>query len=98
MIAVIGFQDEIIGFGLSGVSRLVEVEHSLNKIDLLKIIDQLHSVKVQTVFISEKLLEMIREEKETMEIFFIEIPENFTTKGLEKIDQLARETLGITLH
>ncbi len=96
MIGIVAFQDEIIGFGLSGVSRLVEVEHSISKVELLKLINQLHDI--QTVFISEKLLEMITEEKEEMNFFFIEIPESFSTKGLEKIDQLARETLGITLH
>lgn len=96
MIGVIGFQDEVIGFGLSGVSRLVEVERSINKIELIKILNQLHDV--QTLFISEKLLELVREEKEDFNFFLIEIPENFTSIGLEKIDQLARETLGISLH
>ncbi|MBT4446127.1 hypothetical protein HOA92_07005 [archaeon] len=96
MIGVIGFQDEIIGLGLSGVSRLVEVESSITKPELLKILSQLKGL--QTIFMSERLLEMINQEKSDYDIFFIEIPENFSTKGLEKIDQLARETLGISLH
>ena len=96
MIGVIGFQDEVIGLGLSGVGRLIEVERSVTKAELIKLISQIHGV--QTLFISEKLLEMIREEKGDFDIFFIEIPENFSTSGLEKIDQLARETLGVSLH
>ncbi len=96
MIGVIGFQDEVIGLGLSGVGRLVEVERSVTKAELIKLINSLHGV--QTLFISEKLLEIIKEEKDDFEIFFIEVPENFSTSGLEKIDQLARETLGVTLH
>tara|TARA_Y100000310_G_scaffold345306_1_gene463573 strand:+ start:283 stop:573 length:291 start_codon:yes stop_codon:yes gene_type:complete len=96
MIGVIGFQDEVIGLGLSGVSHLVEVERSITKAELVKRLDQLHDV--QTLFISEKLLEMVHEEKEEFNFFFIEVPENFTSIGLEKIDKLARETLGISLH
>lgn len=96
MIGVIGFQDEIIGLGLSGVARLIEVERSIKKEELLKVLQQ--TKDVQTMFISEKLLELIAQEKKEVNMFFIEIPENFSTSGLEKIDQLARETLGITLH
>ena len=96
MIAVIGFQDEVIGLGLSGVSKLIEVERSLKKEELLEILIKEEDVK--TMFISEKLLELISKEKDQFNMFFIEIPENFSTSGLEKIDQLARETLGISLH
>lgn len=96
MICVIGFQDEVIGLGLSGVSRLIEVERSITKSDLTKHLEQLHDI--QTLFISEKLLEMIHEEKNEFNFFFIEVPENFSSVGLEKIDKLARETLGVSLH
>ncbi|MBT4604437.1 hypothetical protein HOC01_02260 [archaeon] len=98
MIAVIGFEDDVVTLGLSGVSEIVEVTASCNHENLISHVLQICKSGAKTVFMSQKLLEMLSaKEKQGFGIYFIEIPCEFQNIGLEKIDALARETLGISL-
>ena len=98
MISVLGFEDDVIALSLSGVSQIIETTKSITKDQIKDHLSNLEKQGTKTVFISQKILEQLTtKEKKQYKLYMIEIPKEFQTIGLEKIDNLARETLGISL-
>ncbi len=98
MISVLGFEDDVIALSLSGVSQIIEVTNGTTSEQTKEHLKTLANQGTKTVFISQKLLEQLtNKEKKQFKLYLIEIPKEFQTVGLEKIDNLARETLGISL-
>lgn len=96
MIGIIGYQDDVIGFGLTGIGTMVEMKPSANRDDVLQAIEILRP-HVKTIIINESLYKKIKKEPLTQDIFFIEIPEDLQHTNLDMIEKLTKETLGIAV-
>ncbi len=96
MVGIVGYQDDVIGFGLTGITEMVELTKGASKEEVLDAVLSLKD-KVEAIIINESLLNAIRDHKQVKEIFFVEIPEDKVTVNAEDIERLARETLGISL-
>jgi vacuolar-type H+-ATPase subunit F/Vma7 len=96
MISVIGYQDDVIGFGLIGIAKTIELKKNASKDDVL---DALRLVKESNVvIINESLLKKIEGLKERDNFFFVIIPDDFKSANLDYIEKITRETLGISME
>lgn len=96
MIGIIGYQDAIIGFGLAGVANKIELTKGATAEEIISAIEILKR-DVHVILINESLHEKIRTKKNVPDMIYIDIPEAGTSSNLEEIEQLVRETLGISL-
>lgn len=96
MIGLVGYQDEVIGFGLAGVAKAIELTRNATKEDVLEALSSF-SKETKAVIINESLMDKIRDVYDDSIFIFIEIPETLETSSIEKLEALAKETLGISL-
>ncbi|MFT4250382.1 MAG: V-type ATP synthase subunit F [Candidatus Woesearchaeota archaeon] len=92
MIGIIGYQDDVIGFGLTGIEHLQEIPPNADKTIVQEAQQELERRGVQVLIIPSSLREHLQETK-TM---IIEIPEKNTTTQ-EAINALTKELLGVQL-
>lgn len=91
MIGVIGDQDDIIGFGLTGIEHLIELPPNATKQDVQQAQAQFEKAGVSVIITPGKY----KEHLET-DIMIIEIPQQ-QNNTLEEIEALAKELLGVQL-
>lgn len=94
MKAIIGTEDDVLGFGLTGIEqrRILPMDASLQQIqDALSELDD----TTTTIFINESLLRTLRFHNETPDTHCIMIPDTDATPDISKIERMAKETLGI---
>jgi vacuolar-type H+-ATPase subunit F/Vma7 len=96
MISVIGYQDDVIGFGLIGIAKSIELKKTATGDDVLNALDLVKESNV--VIINESLLKKIKDSKKKDNFFFVIIPENFKSANLDYIEKITRETLGISME
>ncbi|MFT4261149.1 MAG: V-type ATP synthase subunit F [Candidatus Woesearchaeota archaeon] len=94
MIGIIGYQDDTIGFGLTGISQMIELTKNSNEKEIQNAIIEMKK-KVDIIIINESLLNKVRQEKEIQNTMFIEIPEDKEKTNLDEIESLIKDTLGI---
>lgn len=94
MIGIIGYQDDVIGFGLTGIVNKIELTKNTTQTETKKAILQM-SQKVNVIIINESLIKNLKQEKEFKKILFIEIPEDKQKTNLDEIEKLIKDTLGI---
>lgn len=93
MIGIIGYQDDTIGFGLTGISQMIELTKNSNEKEIQNAIIEMK--KKVDIIINESLLNKVRQEKEIQNTMFIEIPEDKEKTNLDEIESLIKDTLGI---
>lgn len=91
MIGIIGYQDDTVGFGLTGIAHLKEITQETSKEEILKAYTQLKETGVDTLIIHPDIQEIIPEG----DMMIITIPQE--TTDTEDIDALAKELLGVQL-
>ncbi|MFT4311247.1 MAG: V-type ATP synthase subunit F [Candidatus Woesearchaeota archaeon] len=92
MIGLIGYQDDVIGFGLAGLQKVVEVNKNITRKQIIEEIKNMRK-KTHVIMINETILDKVRDlDFKTM---FIEIPEDKTKTNLEQIERVMKETVGI---
>ena len=96
MIGLIGYQDEVIGFGLAGITSKIELTRAATKEDVLTAVHEL-APATQAILINESLHDLIKNHKETSNLILIDIPEQTATTNLDEIETLIKETLGISM-
>ena len=96
MIGIIGYQDEIIGFGLAGITQKIELTRAATKENVKEALNTL-AQETEAVFISESLHQLVRGARDLPDIILIDIPEDKNTTNLDEVEALIKETLGITL-
>lgn len=94
MIGIIGYQDDTIGFGLTGISQMIELTKNSNEKEIQNAILEMKK-RVDIILINESLLNKVRQEKEIQNTMFIEIPEDKEKTNLDEIESLIKDTLGI---
>lgn len=94
MIGLIGYQDDILGFGLAGFQTMIELQKNSTKEEIKNSIQEIKQ-KVNVILINESLLNKVRQDKDLKNLLFIEIPENKEKTNLDQIEKLVRDTLGI---
>lgn len=94
MIGIIGYQDDVIGFGLAGVCVLKELKKSTPAKQVLNTVHEL-TKNNKIILINETLMNKIRGHRSLKGVLFIEIPEDKTRTNIDEIERLTRETLGI---
>ena len=95
MNAVIGTEDDIIGFGLTGIEQRIVLNGGTTKKDVESAIESLHE-DTKTCFIQEKLVDLHTPKRDG--IRFITIPDKAASPEINKILDIARKTLGIKLE
>lgn len=93
MMGLIGYQDDVIGFGLAGLQKVIEVNKTITRKDIINEITTLRK-KVHVIIINETILDKVRDLD--FKIMFIEIPEDKTKTNMEQIEKIMKETVGIT--
>jgi len=98
MKAIIGTEDDVIGFGLTGVEQRYILNMDEDITTITEAITDLHD-DTQTVFINEALLTTLRyhDKEDEYDMKFIMIPDTDKTPNIDEIEQLAKETLGIDI-
>ena len=96
MIGIIGYQDEIIGFGLAGITQKIELTRAAQKDEIKEAIRKLASV-TQAILINETLHQQVKGHKDLPNTILIDIPEDKESTNLDEVEALIKETLGITL-
>lgn len=96
MIGVLATQDDVIGFGLTGIKQEKEVKENIEPEELLTEIHNM-SEKVEIIIINERLLDKVRQDKSIENIAFWEIPDNLEKTNVDDIEKLIKDTLGIEL-
>lgn len=96
MIGVLATQNDVIGFGLTGVKEEKEVNENINEKDLLKEILEMSKV-VEIIIINERLMDKVRKRKEIQDIAFWEIPDNLEKTNIDDVEKLIKDTLGVKL-
>lgn len=94
-VGIIGFQDDVIGFGLAGVKQAVEVKRESNAKEIIEALELIKEVSI--LLVNESILEKIKHEEVLLGKFVVTIPNNETSYSEKKIDNLVRETLGIII-
>jgi vacuolar-type H+-ATPase subunit F/Vma7 len=93
MIGIIGYQDDVIGFGLTGIEHLKEVNPNATKQDIQHAQEQLEGQGVDVIIIPAALREHLTEHDNIM---IITIPEE-NNNTAEQIEALSKELLGVQL-
>lgn len=96
MIGVLATEDDVIGFGLTGVKDEKEVNENINEKDLLKEILEM-SQTVEIIIINERLMDKVRNRKEIQNIAFWEIPDNLEKTNIDEVEKLIKDTLGVKI-
>ena len=96
MIGIIGYQDEVIGFGLAGITKKIELTRASGKQEILEAI-KLLAQDTEALLINESLHEKIQGHKELPNIILIDIPERTDVTNLDAVEALIKETLGISI-
>lgn len=97
MIGVIGYQDSVIGFGLSGITKMIELTRSATKKEVLESI-KLLSQETEAILINESLHNLVKGSKELpTELILIDIPEETKTVQLDAVEAIIKETLGMNI-
>lgn len=92
MIGIIGYQDDIIGFGLTGIAHLQELSPNAQATDVQAAQQHLITQGVDVLLIPRKL----RRHLQASDLMIIEIPED-NNKDIQEIEQLTKELLGVEL-
>lgn len=92
MIGVIGNQDDIIGFGLTGIQHLIEVPPNANQQDIQQAQQQLEQEDIQVLIIPAQY----KQHLQTTELMIIEIPQE-NNDTAQEIEALTKELLGVQL-
>lgn len=92
MIGIIGYQDDVIGFGLTGITHLQELAPNASKEDVHKAQTELENQGVDVLLIPAALREHLQE----TDIMIIEIPQEDDT-NIQEIERLTKELLGVEL-
>jgi vacuolar-type H+-ATPase subunit F/Vma7 len=96
MIGIIGHQDEVIGFGLAGVGKKIELLKSATKEEIKQAIRTM-AEQTGAILISESIYEQVRHSKDLPQVIMITIPENQQQANMDAVEQLIKETLGINI-
>lgn len=94
-LGILGYQDDIIGFGLAGVKNIAELSSNPSDEEITKALEHLKGSTI--LFVNESLLKKVRSHKLAKEKFFVSIPGKTDGDANKKIDNLVLETLGITI-
>lgn len=94
MMGIIGYQDDIIGFGLAGIEKMIELKRSASQEEILQAVRDL---EVKTLIIAEEFHARVRDAAELKGVFVIEIPQDKKARE-DPISALAKELLGITFE
>jgi len=94
MKAIIGTEDDIIGFGLTGIQQKICVDKESTTQEIQQHINSLNK-ETTLCLINEKALSKIETKPES--ITFIKIPNHQEAPEIEKIQKIAKETLGINI-
>jgi vacuolar-type H+-ATPase subunit F/Vma7 len=96
MISLIGASTTIIGFGLCGIKDIFELRRTAKKEEILQSIREAqHNLILIDQFFYEKIKKDIP--REFSDKVFIKIPDRYEEFD-EDIDELVKDTLGITLQ
>lgn len=93
MIGLIGYQDDAIGFGLTGIQHIREVPPEADTQAVEQALEQLRA-EVDVIIIPASLHRLVQEH--TQDLMIIEIPEDNSSKQ-EEISALAKELLGVNI-
>ena len=97
MKAVIGTEDDVVGFGLTGIKQrqILHMNADLQAIE--NALTQLDNT-TNMVFINEALLTTLRyhDKAQEYDMHFTMIPDTDTTPNIDEIEAIAKKTLGIT--
>lgn len=96
MIGIIGYQDEVIGFGLAGITRMIELTRAATPQEVLAAIRTL-SEDAEAIIINESLHQQVKHHKDLPQTILIDIPEDKRSTNLEEVEALIKETLGISI-
>lgn len=98
MKAVIGTEDDVVGFGLTGISQRVRLPMDASHEAITEAINQL-AAETTTVFINEALLTRLQYHTPDRHdsLTFIMIPDTEKTPNIDEIERIAKKTLGVEL-
>lgn len=96
MKALLGHQDEVVGFGLVGIEYMVEVEKSVSADILWQLAEEL-SKKANIIFISEYFYLKIRNLGVPLHAKMVMIPENKKDVKFKEVERLIKSTIGIDI-
>ena len=98
MKAIIGTEDDVIGFGLTGIDQRLVIPMDADLPTITDALSQLDD-ETQTVLINESLLTKLEYHDKTDDYnhTFIMIPDTDKTPNIDEIESLAKETLGIDI-
>lgn len=96
MKAVLGFQDEVIGFGLVGIDYMVEIKKSVKPEAVWQIAVQLAEV-ADIIFISEHFYWKINSFGIKLDAKLVMIPADKESVGFEDVEKLIKTTIGINI-
>ena len=96
MITLIGTSTTIIGFGLCGIKNIMEVSHSIDYKELLKLYLQVES---NIIMIDELLYSKIKSDIKTNDKIIIQIPDRFKeSQENNEIQELVMKTIGTNIN
>lgn len=97
MIGIIGYQDEVIGFGLAGIAKKIELTRAAGKEEVLEAILTL-AKDTEALLINESLHEKVKGSKSLPpQTILIDVPEDTKATNLDEVEALIKETLGINI-
>jgi vacuolar-type H+-ATPase subunit F/Vma7 len=97
MKAVIGTEDDVVGFGLTGIKQRQVLPMNADLPAIENTLNQLNETTTM-VFINEALLTTLRyhEKASEYDMHFTMIPDTETTPNIDEVEAIAKKTLGIT--
>ena len=93
MIGLIGYQDDAIGFGLTGIQHIREVTPGAQEQEVRDALSEIRA-DIDVLIIPASLHRLVQQDTE--DLMIIEIPEHNSSKQ-EEISALAKELLGVNI-
>lgn len=94
MKAIIGTEDDILGFGLTGIEQKLCINKKTTQKEIQTYIDNLDE-KTTLCLINETALQKIN--VEDTDTAFVKIPDHEKSPDIQRIKRVAKETLGINI-
>ena len=95
-IGIIGYEDDIIGFGLAGVKHIAEINREAKDEEITKALEHLRDVSI--LLVNESLHKKVKNHSLARGKFFVSIPEKIVGDSNKEIDNLVLETLRIVMR